>query len=75
MVAPGLAVTRLGLPPGRAIVLAGGTAATAGAVGVYGAHLLGTAAGASVALALCLLAVVTWRPRQARRAEPVAHRH
>ncbi|MEX1142730.1 MAG: metal ABC transporter permease [Thermoleophilaceae bacterium] len=67
LVAPAVAVRRHASSPGRAMVAAGATAVAAGAVGVYASHLLGTAAGASVALALCLAAAVgaTLPPRAA----------
>jgi ABC-type Mn2+/Zn2+ transport system permease subunit len=58
LVAPAVAVRGHVRSPGRAMVAAGATAVVAGVAGIYASHLLGTAAGASVALALCLAAVV-----------------
>lgn len=56
LVAPAVAVRGHVRSPGRAMVAAGATAVVAGVAGIYASHLLGTAAGASVALALCLAA-------------------
>jgi ABC-type Mn2+/Zn2+ transport system permease subunit len=58
LVAPAVAVRGHVSSPGRAMVAAGATAVVSGVVGIYASHLLGTAAGASVALALCLTAAV-----------------
>jgi len=58
LVAPAVAVRGHVRSPGRAMVAAGATAIAAGIVGIYASHLLGTAAGASVALALCLAAAI-----------------
>jgi ABC-type Mn2+/Zn2+ transport system permease subunit len=58
LVAPAVAVRGHVSSPGRAMVAAGLTAIVAGVAGIYASHLLGTAAGASVALALCLAAAV-----------------
>jgi ABC-type Mn2+/Zn2+ transport system permease subunit len=70
MVAPVVAVRRHCGSPGRAMALAGATAVGAGIAGIYASHLLGTAAGASVALALCLAAAggAALPTRQAARA-------
>lgn len=57
LVAPPVAVRRWSRSPGRALVLAGAAGAAAGVVGIYVSYHLGTAAGASVALALCLAAL------------------
>ena len=54
IVAPPVAVRRWSRSPGRALVLAGAAGAAAGVAGIYASYHLGTAAGASVALALCL---------------------
>ena len=53
LVAPGVAVRPSAPAPGAALAAGAGVAIVAGALGVYGSHHLGTAAGASVALALC----------------------
>lgn len=58
LVAPAVAVRGHVGSPGRAMVAAGATAVAAGVAGVYASHLLGTAAGASVALALCAAAAI-----------------
>ncbi len=57
IVAPPVAVRRWSRSPGRALVLAGAAGAAAGVAGIYASYHLGTAAGASVALALCLAAL------------------
>lgn len=71
LVAPAVAVRGRASSPGRAVVAAGATAVVAGVAGVYASHLLGTATGASVALALCLAAIagsVRWpAPRHGTR--------
>lgn len=54
LVAPAVAVRGHVSSPGRAMVASGVTAVVAGVAGIYASHLFGTAAGASVALALCL---------------------
>jgi ABC-type Mn2+/Zn2+ transport system permease subunit len=56
LVAPATAVRGHASSPARAMVAASAVAIVAGMTGVYASHLLGTAAGASVALALCLAA-------------------
>lgn len=56
LVAPAVAVRRRGATPGAALAAGATVAVTGGAVGLYGSHHLGTAAGASVALALCAAA-------------------
>ena len=53
LVAPAVAVRRRAAAPGAALVAGASVAVAAGTVGLYGSHHLGTAAGASVALALC----------------------
>ncbi len=53
LVAPAVAVRGHVRSPGRAMVASGVTAVVAGVAGIWASHLLGTAAGASVALALC----------------------
>jgi ABC-type Mn2+/Zn2+ transport system permease subunit len=58
LVAPAVAVRGRVSSPGRAMVAAGATAIVAGVAGIYASHLLGTAAGASVSLALCLAAAL-----------------
>jgi ABC-type Mn2+/Zn2+ transport system permease subunit len=58
LVAPAVAVRRHVRSPGRAMVAAAATAVVAGIAGIWASHLLGTAAGASVALALCLAAAI-----------------
>ena len=56
LVAPAVAVRRSARGPGAALVAGAAVAALAGIVGIYGSHYLGTAAGATVALALCAAA-------------------
>ena len=63
LVAPAVAVRGHVRSPGRAMAAAGATAVVAGIAGIYASHLLGTAAGASVALALCIAAAVGSLPR------------
>jgi ABC-type Mn2+/Zn2+ transport system permease subunit len=58
LVAPAVAVRGHASSPGRAMIAAAAVAVVAGVAGIYASHLLGTAAGASVALALCLAAVL-----------------
>jgi ABC-type Mn2+/Zn2+ transport system permease subunit len=58
LVAPAVAVRGHVSSPGRAMVASGATAVVAGVAGIWASHLLSTAAGASVALALCLAAAV-----------------
>jgi ABC-type Mn2+/Zn2+ transport system permease subunit len=58
LIAPAVAVRRHAATPARAIAAAGGVAVAAGVTGVYASHLLDSAAGASVALALCLAAAL-----------------
>lgn len=53
LVAPAVALRRHAAAPGRAMLQGAAVAAGAGVAGLYGSHHLGTAAGASVALALC----------------------
>jgi ABC-type Mn2+/Zn2+ transport system permease subunit len=56
LVAPALAVRRRAASAGRALVLGAAVGALAGVAGIYLSYHAGTAAGASVALALCLAA-------------------
>jgi len=56
LVAPAVALGGWGLGPGRAMGLGAGVGAFAGIAGIYASYHLGSAAGASVALALCLTA-------------------
>ena len=66
LVAPAAAVRRHFASPARGMAVAAGVAATAGVVGVYASFHLGSAAGASVALTLCLaaaLGALAGRPR------------
>jgi ABC-type Mn2+/Zn2+ transport system permease subunit len=58
LVAPAIAVRRHVRSTGRAVVAGAATGAAAGVVGIYASHHVGTAAGASVALTLCLAAAV-----------------
>jgi ABC-type Mn2+/Zn2+ transport system permease subunit len=57
LIAPAVAVRPLGLPPARAMRWASAVAIVGGIAGIYASDAFGTAAGASVALALCLAAV------------------
>jgi len=56
LVAPAVAVRGYGGGPARAMGLAAAVGALAGVGGIYASHHAGSAAGASVALALCLAA-------------------
>ena len=71
LVAPAVAVRRHTSSPFAAMTAGAGLAVAAGAIGIYASHHLGTAAGASVALALVLAAAVgalgTFRPAAAAR--------
>jgi ABC-type Mn2+/Zn2+ transport system permease subunit len=58
LVAPAVAVRRHSTNPGRAMAAGAAVGAVAGVAGVYASYVLGTAAGASVALALCLAAAI-----------------
>ena len=73
LVAPAVAVRRHARSP-RAAMLAGAAVATgAGVAGIYASHHLGTATGASVALALCATAALgSLRPPWARRRHAAA---
>ena len=74
LVAPPVAVRRWSHSPGRALVLAAAAGAAAGVTGIYVSYLAGTAAGASVALALCLAALAgSVLPRRIRPAPAAAH--
>jgi ABC-type Mn2+/Zn2+ transport system permease subunit len=57
LVAPAVAVRGHTSTPARAMVAGGAAAALAGAAGIYASFHAGAAAGACVALALCLLAL------------------
>jgi ABC-type Mn2+/Zn2+ transport system permease subunit len=57
LVAPAVAVRRRAASPARAMLSGGALAALAGSAGIYVSFHAGAAAGASVALALCLLAL------------------
>jgi ABC-type Mn2+/Zn2+ transport system permease subunit len=58
LVAPAVAVRGHVSSPARGMVAAGVVAVVAGVAGVYASHELSTAAGASIALALCLAAAI-----------------
>ena len=58
LVAPGVAVRRHSRSPGAAMAVGACVAVLAGVTGLYASYHLGTAAGASVALALCGAAVL-----------------
>jgi ABC-type Mn2+/Zn2+ transport system permease subunit len=58
LVAPAVAVRRHAHKPSRAMLAGGALAALAGAAGIYVSFHAGAAAGACVALALCLLAAL-----------------
>ena len=68
LVAPAVAVRGRVRSPGAAMLAGAAVAAVAGLAGIYASHHLGTAAGASVALALCLAAVAGSVRRPAARA-------
>ncbi len=71
LVAPAVAVRGHVSSPGRAMAAAGATAIVAGIAGIYASHLLGTAAGASVALTLCVAAAIgAALPNRVERAAP-----
>ena len=78
LVAPAVAVRRRVASPGAAMLAGAAVAAAAGLAGLYASHHLGSAAGASVALALCAAAVLgarmpRWiRPGAARPTGPRA---
>lgn len=71
LVAPAVAVRRHARSPRAAMLAGAGVATGAGVAGIYASHHLGTAAGASVALALCAAAALgslrrpSARPRHA----------
>ena len=58
LVAPAVAVRRHVSAPGAAVFAGAAVAAVAGVAGIYASHHLGSAAGASVALALCAVAAL-----------------
>ena len=62
LVAPSVAVRRRVGSPGSAMAAGAAVAAGAGVLGLYASHHLGSAAGASVALALCAAAALGGRP-------------
>lgn len=68
LVAPAVAVRGRVRSPAAAMLAGAAVAAVAGVAGVYASHHLGTAAGASVALALCLAAVAGSVTRPSARA-------
>ena len=69
LVAPPVAVARHARSPGRAMLAGGAVAASAGVFGLYASYHLEIAAGAAVALALCLAAAAgAVVPAQAGRA-------
>ena len=73
LVAPAVAVRRHVSSPPAAMAAGAGLAVIAGTVGIYASHHLGSAAGASVALALVLAAAVgALRPSGAARRSPAA---
>lgn len=77
LVAPAVAVRRRSPGPGAALFAGAGVAIAAGVAGIYGSHYLGTAAGATVALALCaaaaaVAALVPRLRRAAARPSPAA---
>jgi ABC-type Mn2+/Zn2+ transport system permease subunit len=76
LVAPAVAVRRHVTSPGRGIAAAATTAVVAGMAGIYASDALDSAAGASVALALCLVAALgaALPTRQASRGGAVALR-
>ena len=69
LVAPAVAVSRRARTPASAMASGAVVAAAAGLAGLYASHHLGTAAGASVALGLCVAAalgsILPWRLRPA----------
>ena len=69
LVAPAVSVRRLSAGPGATLLAGASVAVLAGAVGPYGSHHLGTAAGASVALALCGAAAAGVAGPRLRRGE------
>lgn len=75
LVAPAVAVRRHTASPGRAMAAGAAIAAIAGVAGIYASYALGTAAGASVALALCLAAAAGTVLPVRRPARRTPHRH
>ena len=70
LVAPAVAVRGRARSPRAAMLAGGAVAVLAGLVGLYASHHLGSAAGASVALALCAAALGSFRrPSAAARRE------
>ncbi len=75
LVAPAVAVRRHVGGPGAGMAAGAMVGASAGALGIYASHHLGTAAGASVALALCAAAVAgSALPALRRRSVPAGAR-
>jgi ABC-type Mn2+/Zn2+ transport system permease subunit len=74
LVAPPVAVRRHARSAGRAMAAGAAVGAGSGVAGIYASHHLGTAAGASVALALCAAAIVgaAWPGAPARPRPAVA---
>jgi ABC-type Mn2+/Zn2+ transport system permease subunit len=71
VVAPPVAVRRRARSPGRAMLLGAAVGVAGGAAGIYASYALGTAAGASVALSLCLAAALGLPgPRRAAALRP-----
>ena len=78
LVAPAVAVHRHVTRPGAAVLAGAAVAALAGIAGIYASHHLGSAAGASVALALCAAAAsgaALPRLSHLRRRAPPRARH
>jgi ABC-type Mn2+/Zn2+ transport system permease subunit len=74
LVAPAVAAGRHASTPARAMLLGGAGAALAGMAGIYVSFEAGAAAGAGVALMLCLLALVGGAVPPARRNRPRSSR-
>ena len=68
LVAPAIAVRRRSTSAGRALVAGAVVGALGGAAGIYLSYYAGTAAGASVALALCAAAALGALPTPRRAA-------
>ena len=72
LVAPAVAVRRHARSPRTAMLAGAATAMGVGVAGIYASHHVGSAAGASVALALCAAAVLGSLRRPAARARHAA---
>ena len=72
LVAPAAAASSPARSPGWAMAASAAVAAGAGVAGIYASHHLGSAAGASVALALCAAALAGGAARRLRQQVPVA---